>query len=346
MCIGERYEIPPKYIKGKSEEELKGFLRNAVNSGKFAIDNFLLPKDITLNLERMYAGCPGHDNVTIQYCKENNIPIIDISNVLFAVHQDHTCRSKGGWLKSWYGEKSKINRKQIKGHIHSLDDADYTVDFDGNLIKGEKIKRYTNIEMAISNRLEMFRDAIKEEKYMDAVDHWNLVCMRDPKKKYVSEEDKKLFSEVIEELSKCPIEFIMLSKQNMKDYVSELKKLNILWRLHIIDTLDDSEITMYLNNLRKEFPKNVLVYRKLNWKDKSEMYNKAIQNMPNKALLFLLYEIFTAYQIEGIRKLFKRDKNKNSVENSSGKFVYRYEPGYKWSEDEVPKLLDTEDKEV
>jgi hypothetical protein len=345
ICVGERYEM---YLnKNYSLEYIKKEVCNkGVNSGRFAIDYQIFSKDLKLDLPKLYCGIPGWDDYLLQYCKENSIIVIDISNVLLAVHADHHCRGKSGWIKSWYGEKSKINRSYIKGHIHSLDDADYIVDTQGNLIKGGKIKRYTDIKMAINNRLEMFRDSIEEEKYMDAIDHWNLVCMRDPKKKYVSEENKKLFSEVLKKLGILPVEFMMEANENLEKQVKELKKLNILWRLHIIDNLKDVNITTYLDNLRKEFPKNLLVYRKINWKNKTEMYNKVIQNMPNKSLLFRLYQYFLHTQIEGIRKSFLNNENAIYADNQLGKFVYRYEPGYKWSRDEIPVLLDTEDREI
>jgi hypothetical protein len=67
MCIGERQEAQLKKLKdgvfseGKLLEDLiERAITVGVNSGKFAIDYYLLSKSTILNLPRLFAGSPGH----------------------------------------------------------------------------------------------------------------------------------------------------------------------------------------------------------------------------------------------------------------------------------------------
>ena len=102
----------------KKEGKLHGF------SG---IDYFVFPRNLPHNLPSFAVGRPGWDNWLIYHIRTLKIPIIDVTEVITIVHQNHPS------IYHPKGKEAKINFKLAGGfsHMCTLRDADWILSSDG-----------------------------------------------------------------------------------------------------------------------------------------------------------------------------------------------------------------------
>ncbi len=193
-----------------------------------------------------------------------------------------------------------------------------------------------------------------------------------------------------------PIHFftIVLNGQPFIRYhIDVLKKLDFPWHWHVVegvaelkhDTawsvggggrvpadshnngLSNDGTAEYLDQLAREFPRNVSIYRKPPgqfWEGKREMVNAPLGNIPCECLLWQIDsdELWTAEQFSAARQMFLDDPSKNAAFYWCDYFVgenlvistrncysqnpnfewlrtWRYRPGNLWLAHEPPRLM-------
>lgn len=185
---------------------------------------------------------------------------------------------------------------------------------------------------------------------------------------------------------------IVLNGQPFIEYhINILKKLPFKWHWHIIEGLADlthdtawskthgatvpqkfqkngrsiDGTAEYIDNIAKQFPENITVYRKKGlWDGKTEMVSAPLKNMKEACILFQIDsdEIWTLEQLIDIRNLFKNNLQKHSAYFLTDFFfgeklvlinfnkygnnldqewlrVWRYQPGDRWVSHEPPRLV-------
>lgn len=192
-----------------------------------------------------------------------------------------------------------------------------------------------------------------------------------------------------------PIHFFTIVLNGMpfiKYHINVLKKLPFKWHWHIIEGVADLKhdtswplnnggkinsnlhnnglskdgTTEYLNELKKEFPNNIFIYRKPNnkfWNGKLEMVNAPLKNIFEECLLWQIDsdELWTSEQIIKMRELFINNPEKTAAyfychyfvgeklvittRNTYGNNisyewlrVWRFKPNDKWLSHEPPVL--------
>jgi len=95
---------------------------------RFAIDYFVFPKGIWGEIPPFAIGRPAWDNWILYRARSQNIPVIDLTEAVIVVHQNHDySHHPQGWMGAMKGEESKQNIKLAGeiGHVYSLLDAQY-----------------------------------------------------------------------------------------------------------------------------------------------------------------------------------------------------------------------------
>jgi len=132
MAVGHRWDLDINdLIDFEKSEECKNFWSYAnKNSKKHActgIDYFIFMKGTFKNLPSLAIGRFGWDNWLLWKARSMRIPLIDVSNEIFAIHQDHSYRfdnfkSKSDVLMS---DDRKNNQEKIDEQTLNLLDANY-----------------------------------------------------------------------------------------------------------------------------------------------------------------------------------------------------------------------------
>ena len=109
------------------KELLKEIENRGVLHGYSGIDYFIFPKNLSCQLPKFAVGRPGWDNWFIYHLKSLKVPIIDSSEVVTAVHQNHP---------SIYKNKVKENKENFKlagglSNLCTIREADFILTKNG-----------------------------------------------------------------------------------------------------------------------------------------------------------------------------------------------------------------------
>ncbi len=132
LMVGQRWNLDirePLEFGANWEERLT---TQVVSGGKlyphFAIDYFVFPKGIWGQIPPFAIGRPAWDNWILYRAHSRNIPVIDLTEAVIVVHQNHDySHHPQGWRGAMKGEESKQNIELAGeiGHVYSLLDAQY-----------------------------------------------------------------------------------------------------------------------------------------------------------------------------------------------------------------------------
>lgn len=93
LMVGKRFDWMPRkgntsdleeVVDGWQDKALRGRMHN-----EWAIEYFGFTRGMFRNLPRFHPGWPGWDNWTILHCLKLDVPIIDVTEVVRCVHQQH-----------------------------------------------------------------------------------------------------------------------------------------------------------------------------------------------------------------------------------------------------------------
>jgi len=108
LAVGQRWNIPLDAALDFSEnayEHLESIrLRQGELTDPVAMDFFLFPKGLALEMPPFCIGRPVWDNWMIWNAKQRKVPVIDLTAALTVYHQDHAYgHIPGGDGRSWLG---------------------------------------------------------------------------------------------------------------------------------------------------------------------------------------------------------------------------------------------------
>ncbi len=142
LCIGQRVDLSEGiYIEDMPKNYLKIIRDLHYNSEAFlhestGIDYFIFTRNMWSNLKQITIGRGGYDNALLNYCKQENIPIIDCTFNLLAIHQFHNYNHVGGNKNFvFYGDEAKSNL-EVAGRysLLTVSDADYVIENENLII--------------------------------------------------------------------------------------------------------------------------------------------------------------------------------------------------------------------
>lgn len=140
LAVGRRMDLDVKSLlnfadkneveKLKKEAEMRGTLHSPAG-----IDYFIFRRDMLFPLPPLVVGRIGWDNFMIWNAKQKNIPVIDVTKEIFAIHQNHKPASQNKDARKTNPEAlHNISFIKGRGNSATIEDADLKLE-DGELFK-------------------------------------------------------------------------------------------------------------------------------------------------------------------------------------------------------------------
>ncbi len=100
--------------------------------GFAAIDYFVFTRGLYNSIPEFAVGRIGWDNWLLWKTKSMGVPIIDATNAITAIHQNHSYEHfTGGEVEFRHGSEAKANIELAGGwkHYHNIEDADWEISY-------------------------------------------------------------------------------------------------------------------------------------------------------------------------------------------------------------------------
>jgi hypothetical protein len=134
LMAGRRWDVDKKSLLNFDEPDWEDKLRQLARTTDQHrpaqwIDYFLFPKGLYYKkIPPFVIGRPGWDNWLLWYPLSMNIPVVDASADVFAVHQNHDYSYHADGEKGvWHGEEARENYRLHEGKFSTLADATYVL---------------------------------------------------------------------------------------------------------------------------------------------------------------------------------------------------------------------------
>lgn len=140
LMAGRRWDInikkPIQFNEVDWEEKLRKFVvREGKLHGQAGMDYFVFPRNLQLNIPAFVAGRPGYDSSLLYQARSLGIPVIDASEMVMVLHQNHDYSHRAGGEKKFLKKaEGKRNIELAGGFIRmlTLRDADWVLTFEGS----------------------------------------------------------------------------------------------------------------------------------------------------------------------------------------------------------------------
>jgi len=132
LIIGQRWDVDvTELIDFKQPNWEQKLLKYTIHSGNLhpptGIDYFIFPRGTLGTLLPFAIGRPVWDNWLIFKARMLDIPVIDATRSITAIHQNHDySHIPSGIGKAWEGPEAEYNRKLLSGMDHIFDILDAT----------------------------------------------------------------------------------------------------------------------------------------------------------------------------------------------------------------------------
>lgn len=119
LVTGRRWNIEIKFLIKFKPSWQKSFTKQVLKNGKLdqfgALDYFIFPKSVDFKMPPFAIGRTIWDNWLLYRAKLLRIPIVDATEEITAVHQNHDYSHAGGLSAVWQGEERERNLKLAAG---------------------------------------------------------------------------------------------------------------------------------------------------------------------------------------------------------------------------------------
>jgi len=158
LLLGQRWNMditqPLDFTNPHWNKELRGRL---VDEGKlqppFGSDYFIFPKDIIWDFPEFAVGRPGWDNWIIYRARSLQMQVVDATDTVTAIHQNHNYAhiAGGGTPASFEGPEAIKNRDLMGGECYSFNLRDATHRLRCNSI--ERAMDFQNLQYRLQRQL-------------------------------------------------------------------------------------------------------------------------------------------------------------------------------------------------
>ncbi len=125
LIIGQRWDFDTKKENIFRGNWKKDFTKKVQKEGNIrsikAVDYFIFPRGLDLEIPPFIIGRSVWDNWFLYQAKKKNIPLVDASSVITAVHQNHDYSHAGGLEKILSGSERQINILLDPDRSHAFD---------------------------------------------------------------------------------------------------------------------------------------------------------------------------------------------------------------------------------
>ena len=128
LMVGQRWDVALKELWDFSASDWEDRLRAYVeNEGelhpKWGIDYFVYPRDLLVTIPPFAIGRPGWDNWVLYHARESTGTLVDATEVVMAVHQDHGFGQFGSKQGRAVSPETQRNRELMGKEYCTLQDA-------------------------------------------------------------------------------------------------------------------------------------------------------------------------------------------------------------------------------
>jgi hypothetical protein len=173
---------PIDFARGGEEKLRREILPKGMAGNPTAIDLFVFPPQTYVNVPALVLGRAWFDQWLIKNARERKIPVVDVTRVARAIHQNHEyLHIAGGQQGAYWGEEARRNLAIYGGvpHTHTLLDATHELMEDGSVRPVRFRRERAAVQRAMWNlfvaptagirkKLGLSRSAKKEERTSNA----------------------------------------------------------------------------------------------------------------------------------------------------------------------------------
>lgn len=139
LLTGRRHNTDVNQIVDFSDKnQLNQLVRHALETGEkyppAGMDYFIFKRGSLPNLPDFAVGRPRWDNWMIYHARRRRFMVIDATDAIFAIHQNHDySHHRGGTDGVWHGVEAEQNLREAGGwdYIFTLVNATHTMDCNG-----------------------------------------------------------------------------------------------------------------------------------------------------------------------------------------------------------------------
>jgi hypothetical protein len=167
LMVGRRWDsditTPVDFSDSGWEEKLREFvLREGVQRLYYNIDYFAFSNGIYADIPPLAIGRVWWDHWLIWKASQQKAAVIDASDVVFAMHQNHDyAYHPDGQKGIWHGEGAQRNFELAGGfaHLHTLEDA--TLRMTAHSIEPQRLYRLAPARRAVRRVVKKVRDTAR-----------------------------------------------------------------------------------------------------------------------------------------------------------------------------------------
>jgi len=201
LMVGQRWDTDLTesidFSVANLESQLKRYLvRNAVIHEPTGIDYFVfsekLFKKVSKKMPSFAIGRPGWDNWVINFVTYIGAIVIDASEVITAIHQNHSyTHIKEGFQGAFFGEEAKRNLRYAEsyGSLKTIDDASHRLTLFGIQPKLTKCSEATSRDISIKSAIQKANQGVRhleKGKLTQALDYLDY-ALTSPFGRFISE---------------------------------------------------------------------------------------------------------------------------------------------------------------
>ncbi len=140
LAIGRRWDLDVETPVPEVQEAWEGWFRTYYSQGAWAPmvckDYFLFSRELFRDVPEFLVGRGNWDNWMVHQAKSCKVPVIDLTENMTVIHQNHGYGHSGGRLKAYVtGEEARHNERVGGGrHLVSGAGANWELTPDGRLI--------------------------------------------------------------------------------------------------------------------------------------------------------------------------------------------------------------------
>jgi hypothetical protein len=129
LMVGRRCDVDIKDPLDFSKPDWRESVRSlARERGRLRppqwIDYFVFPRDLLrAQVPDFAVGRPGYDNWLLWKVRSIGVPVVDATDVVLAIHQNHDHSHQGGEETFWNGAEAQRNYALLEDHFATIDNA-------------------------------------------------------------------------------------------------------------------------------------------------------------------------------------------------------------------------------
>lgn len=163
LILGQRIDLPDGAVIPPEKDSWDAYLKALVQNGAIlhtppGMDYFIFPRGLWVGLEPLVIGRAGYDNALVSFCLKKDIPIIDATYAIPALHQYHDYSHVAGKEKEVLNGEDARRNSDIHGVEHSAPntaDATWQI-YNNKLIRNNsRGNRFRDLEIYLRYRRKM-----------------------------------------------------------------------------------------------------------------------------------------------------------------------------------------------